>query len=105
MKYSGLAGFNEKDIEVRPGVLQNQIKERRIKGNVLNYGHYNSDTPNSMQQDVSIRNRLSIIMDPYIKKNFNNILYVTFMNVRWSISSLTINGNRVILDLGGVYNG
>lgn len=105
MKYSGLAGFNEKEIEVRPGVLQNQIKEVRIKGNVLNYGHYNSDTPNSIQQDVSIRNRLSIIMNPYIKKNFNNILYVTFMNVRWSISSLTINGNRVILDLGGVYNG
>lgn len=105
MKYSGLAGFKEESVEVRPGVLQNQIKELRIKGNVLNYGHYNSQTNDSTQQDVSLRNRLSVIMNPYMKKNFNNLIYVTFMNVRWSISGLTIDGNRVIIDLGGVYNG
>lgn len=105
MKYSGLAGFEKKHNEVRPGVLQNQIKEVRIKGDVINYGHSLNPTQGSDQQDVHIRNRLSIVMNPYLRDNFSSLVYVIFMNVKWEVSSFTINGPRVIIDLGGVYNG
>ena len=58
-----------------------------------------------INDDVTISNQLSIIADPYTSNNFHTMRYVTFMGAKWKISEVEVQYPRLILTLGGLYNG
>lgn len=103
MKYSGSAGFS-KTVETRPGVFQNSSIVRRIKGDVLQYGTSYTNQDNSTIDNVRTTNRLSIIMDPFLRDHIGELLWVSFSGIKWKVESFTIQSPRVIINLGGVYN-
>ena len=102
-KWYGVIGYGE-TVETSPGVWTDQITERCAKGDVIR----NTMSPQSTNQvnyDIRISNSISIIADPYISNNFHNIRYVTYMGTKWTLSTVEVKYPRLILTLGGVYNG
>ena len=91
-------------IETNPGIWQEHITERACTGELLRNTRklQGSDRVNS---DITIANEISIIADPYANGNFHAMRHVTFMGARWKIESIEVQYPRLILSIGGIYNG
>lgn len=104
MKYSGTAGFAIDNVEVSPGVYQNQIITRRIKGDVLDNRYSYPTNQNSTIDNVRLSNRLSILLDPFLRTHIGELIWVSFSGSKWNVESVNPMPPRVIISLGGVYN-
>lgn len=104
MKYSGKIGFWKDDIEIRPGVYENGIIEKPYSGDIIRNTQRWSRSE-SRNDDLTINNRISIIADLYLQNNLSSIKYVTFMGTKWKVNSIEIQYPRVLVEIGGVWNG
>lgn len=105
MKYSGKIGFWKDDIELRPGVTVSDIIEKPYSGDILRNTQRWNRSENGANDDVTINNRISIIADVYLQQNFSSIKYITFMGAKWKVNSIEIQYPRVLIEMGGVWNG
>ena len=102
-KWSGKIGFAE-FVETAPGVWMEQITEHKY------YGEMNPDTrrlqpADQMNDNIVISNKLSIVADPYASGHMHSMRYAEFKGAKWKISNVENLYPRLILTLGGVYNG
>lgn len=102
-KWYGVIGYDE-TLETRPGVWMNQITERNYYGDVIRNSR-RLQTANQLNDNINISNEISIVADPYANQNFHAMRYVEFMGTKWKIENVTVQYPRLILSLGGVYNG
>lgn len=102
-KWYGKIGFAE-TVEAVPGVWKEDIIPRKYYGDVIRNSRRLQST-NQINDNVTISNRISIIADPYAKNNFHSMRYAEFMGTKWTIDDIEIEYPRLILTLGGVYNG
>ena len=103
-KWYGVIGYNTGTTEVEPGVWKPNIIEDNYFGDVLDTtSRYNSS--NKMNDDVDITARISIVADPFAYQNFSKIKFVEFMDTLWEVKSASPQYPRLIITLGGVYNG
>lgn len=103
MKFSGKLGYTITE-ETDPGVWTDNIVEKHAVGDILS-SNYRLENPSDVNLDINLDLRISIVMDSYIKKNFGYIKYVKFEGVRWSVKNISVQYPRLILTLGGLYNG
>lgn len=101
-KYYGKIGFATQE-KTSAGIWNEQIVERSYSGDVIRRYQSNSSTSN-VNTEVNINNDFSIVSDPYAYKNFHLIVYLTYMGIKWSVTSITPEYPRLILSVGGVYN-
>lgn len=102
-KYFGKIGFAE-TVQTRPGIWQEQITEREYYGDV-NRNSRRLQTTDQVNDNINVSNEISIIADPYINENFHAIRYVEFMGAKWKASNVEARFPRLVLTLGGLYNG
>ena len=100
-KYYGTIGY-ALTTETAPGVWEEQILEKEYYGDVLQYTKRYQNTEH-VNDDIDISNRISIVADPYAFQNFIFIRYVTWMGVKWKVSSVSVEYPRLVLSIGGVY--
>lgn len=106
MKFAGRIGFWEKDRETKPGVYRPRIVEKTYIGDVLRNVRRFQTAENQQNDNLVVSNRISIFSDLYMRNNWSSIKYVLWNRVKWKVTSVDIGSYpRVILDLGGVYNG
>jgi hypothetical protein len=103
-RFSGKVGFAPTTVETALGVHEEQEVEKAYKGDVLRLSN-RSDVNNTVNPDISVSNRISIVADAYANENFLSIRYVEWMGVRWEVVSVEVRRPRLILSLGGRYNG
>ena len=103
MKYYGNIGFAVTE-ETSPGVFVEQITERTYYGDVLDYGR-NLQNGESINDNVRINNQLSIVADDKAYNDMANIRYAVFMGIKWKVSSVRVLTPRLLLTLGGEWNG
>lgn len=103
MKYCGLIGFGDTE-ETRPGIWEEVIKEYKYFGDVIRDTR-RWNTTEYLNDNFNISNRISIVADPYAFDNFAHIRYAEWMGTRWKVTSVEVQPPRLILDIGGVYNG
>ena len=103
-KFYGPIGYAE-SVETKPGVWMDRITERNYSGDALRDGSNWSTTSDSTNDDLNINNQISIIADPFAYQNYHSMKYVEFMGVKWKIKSIEVKYPRLILSIGGVYNG
>lgn len=58
-----------------------------------------------VNDDVDVSSQISIVADPFAFENFQSIRYVEFMGGFWDVTSIEVQRPRLILSVGGVYNG
>lgn len=102
-KFYGSVGYAVTE-ETKPGVWKEQIIERQYYGDITrNTRELRSS--DQLNDDVNIANEISIVADPFAYENFHAMRYVTFMGAKWKISKVEVQYPRLILTVGGVYNG
>ena len=102
-KWCGKIGFAE-SVETQPGVWIEQTTERTYYGD-LNKNAYNLNSQNDTTTDVKISHSISIVSDLYAEKNFPSMRYVEFMGTKWRITNIEVQYPRLLLSIGGLYNG
>ena len=66
---------------------------------------YKDEIEKIVTNDININNEISILSDPYIMQNIPWIRYVVWNGAKWKVSSVEVQYPRLILSIGGVYNG
>ena len=102
-KFYGVIGFAE-TVETSPGIWTEQITERKYYGDVIRNSRRLQST-DQVNDDITISNEISIIADPYANGHFYSIRYVEFMGTKWKVSNAEVKYPRLVLSLGGLYNG
>ena len=102
-RFCGMVGYGER-LKTAPGVFKNQITERMYTGD-LTRNTRRLQTSESVNDNITISNEVSIIADPYANQNFHKILYVIFMGTKWKVTNAEVLYPRINLTIGGVYNG
>ena len=103
-KWYGVIGYSI-TTETAPGIWSNIDIEREYYGDVVRNSNRWSQNSDSTNDDLNINNQISIVADPYAHQNFHSMKYVEFMGTRWRITNIEVKYPRLILTLGGVYNG
>lgn len=102
-KFYGTVGYAE-TVETTPGIWTEQITERNYYGDLIK-NNRRLETSGGVNDDINISNNISIIADPYANEHFHQMRYAEFMGTKWKITNVEVQFPRLILILGGVYNG
>lgn len=102
-KYYGAIGYSI-SVETRPGVYSPSIVDRMYTGDILQ-NQRRWENGESANDDLNISNRISIVADDFAYENVGNMLYMQFLGTRWKVKTVEVNRPRLIISLGGVYNG
>lgn len=105
-KFYGVVGYAiSEELEDSPGVWEETITERSYYGDILkNVSRWQSNSE-QLLDDLNISNRISILADAYANEHFFAIRYIKWMGVSWTVTSVEVGRPRLILTIGGVYNG
>lgn len=103
-RWFGTVGYSE-TVETVPGVWEEVITERQYSGDTLSNSSRWSNSSDSTNDDLSFNKRISIVADPFAYQKFSSIKYVKFMGASWKVTSVDPQYPRLILTIGGVYNG
>jgi hypothetical protein len=63
------------------------------------------DNGDQVNPNLNISNTISIVADPYLNDHLNSTRYIGWLGGYWSISSVDVEPPRLVLSIGGVYNG
>lgn len=103
-KFYGAVGFNLGSVETKPGVYEEQIEEHKFFGDVLRNTRQQLDNGN-VNPDISVSNSISILADEYANNHIFAIRYVEWAGGLWTVDDVEVQAPRLLLRLGGVYNG
>lgn len=103
MKWFGAIGYAN-TVETKPGVWKDNIVEREYFGDMTRNTR-RLQSAEQLNDNIDISNEISIVSDPYANKNFHSMRYATYMGTKWKITSVEVQYPRLILSLGGVWNG
>lgn len=90
--------------ETIPGVWVEEIVERSYYGDVIRNIRRLQSSEN-LNDDINVSNEISIVADAFANQNFHSMRYVEYMGAKWKVSSVEVKYPRLILNVGGVYNG
>lgn len=102
-KFYGSIGYAE-TVETKPGVWEEVITERKYFGDIIRNSR-RLQTADKLNDDITVSNEISIVADPFANMNFHLMRYVEFMGAKWKISNVDVQYPRLILTIGGLYNG
>lgn len=102
-KYYGRIGYGE-TVETSPGVWKEVIKDRTYYGDVTRNAR-RWENGEQLNDNVVINNAISIVADDYAYEHLAFIRYVEWMGCLWKPSSIEVQRPRILLWIGGVYNG
>lgn len=103
MKYYGNIGYAITK-ESEPGVWVEIIKEQPAYGDITrNYKKW--EQTETLNDNLTISNQFSLLLNAFLTENFMFIRYIWWMGVRWKVNSVELAPPRLILQVGGVYNG
>ena len=91
-------------VEIRPGVWEEKQTKRNYYGD-LTRNTRRIQSSNQLNDNINIANEISIVADPFAINNFHSMRYVEFMGAKWKVNNVEVQYPRLILSLGGVYNG
>lgn len=102
-KFAGLVGYGSQ-VETSPGVWETEEKTLMMKGDLI---RQNADIRESdkVNDSISLGHRVSLVGDAYAFDNYYNIKWIEVHGRKWKVSSIEIQRPRLILDIGGLWNG
>ena len=106
MKFSGIIGFGiTAETEEHSGVWDDTIVERKYYGDIQKASFRGQVNPDSINDNIVLSHQLTVIADPFLTQNYQNIRYVEVEGAKWKVTYVEIQHPRLRLTLGGAYNG
>jgi len=99
-------GYEIEEYEKEPGVwVPASTIEKTYFGDIVkNYRRWNT-TQDGTNNNLFLNNRLSVVVDDFMKLNIPRIKYVLWKGIYWKVESVELSIPRIIMTLGGVWNG
>jgi hypothetical protein len=104
-KFYDAVGYGESEqTATGTGVWADNITEIKYYGDVIRNTRKLSEGQ-SLNNDLSVGNSISIVADAYANEHFFAIRYVKWAGTLWTVTDVEVQSPRLLLRLGGVYNG
>jgi hypothetical protein len=102
-RFSGFIGYANQ-VEKSLDVWDDDITEKRY------YGEIKKDAKrwfigSEITSPMKLTSKISVVADAYANDNFDKIRYVVISKKRFEVVTVDIEHPRLVLTLGGVYNG
>lgn len=102
-KFYGKIGFGESK-QVSPGVWEDVIIEKPYYGDVIR-DTLEVEAHEKVLNDIRPGNSFNIVADGYAENNFFAMRYIQWAGALWTIRQVEVRRPRLIIRIGGVYNG
>ena len=102
-KFHGEIGYGA-SVETSPGVWEDVITERKYYGDVVKTSRKLLEGE-KLNYDLTVGNSISIVADAYANEHFFAIRYIKWAGTFWTVSDVEVERPRLLMRLGGVYNG
>lgn len=105
-KWYGNVGFMRtvEDLEY-PGTNVESNIEKPYYGDIIRFNNRWNSVGDKENDDLDINNQISILADPFATTHFHEIRYVEWMGTKFKAKSVDVEYPRLIISIGGVYNG
>jgi hypothetical protein len=104
-RFFGVVGYGDTvETSENSGVWEDYITEINYFGDVIRDTR-KLEPGEGLHDDIKVGNSISIVADDYAIKHFFKIKYVQWAGILWSVKMVEVKSPRLILSLGGVYNG
>ena len=104
-RFYGAVGYIvDQEKEDSPDVIVEAPVEKFYKGDMLSNARRLTQS-SELNDDVTISDQISIVADPYAFAHIFAMRYVKWMGCAWKVTNVEVKTPRLILTLGGVYNG
>ena len=103
-KWCGKIGFAYTG-EIEPGLwVENEIIERQYFGDIIS-NRWRRENSGGVNENINISNQISIVADLYARDHVSAITWIEFSNEKWKITDVDVQFPRLVISIGGVYNG
>jgi len=103
-KFYDLVGFAMPATETAPGVWTETIVEKAYYGDVTRNSRRIQEGQ-TLTFELTVQNSISIVADEHANGNIFAIRYARWMGTLWIVTDVEVQSPRLLLRLGGVYNG
>ena len=103
-KFYGSVGYAVFD-ETSPGVFEEVITEKKYRGDIEQVPMIKNQPTENLNDDITLNNKISIVTDLFADEHLYAIRYVVYGGSKWKVTSVELRRPRIILSIGGVYNG
>jgi hypothetical protein len=101
-KFTGLVGYVTQE-ETVPGVWTQVDKTVMMKGDMLRQS--SSQNGDKVNSDIILNHRVSLLGDSYAFNNYYAIKWIQIDGRKWHVTSVELQRPRIILTVGGLWNG
>ena len=103
-KWCGKIGFTYSG-EIEPGLwVENEIVERQYFGDIIS-NRWRRENSGGVNENINISNQISIVADPYARDHVSAMTWIESSNEKWKITDVDVQFPRLVISIGGVYNG
>jgi hypothetical protein len=103
-RFFGQVGYATPAVETAPDVFKATMVEYSYYGDVVRNSRQ-LESSDKVNNDLSVNNSISIVADEYANEHFHAIRYIRWAGALWTVSDVEVQSPRLLLRLGGVYNG
>lgn len=104
-KFYGPIGFaTTTENPANTGVWQEGLVEKSYRGDITRISRREEERENLLP-NLTVNHKISIVSDAFADNNIFAMRYVKWMGTLWTITSVEVYRPRLILSIGGVYNG
>lgn len=103
-KWFGKVGYSE-TVETYPGVWKPMDTVHEYYGDVMRNSTRWSMNSESTNDELTVNVQISIVADPFAIEKFYSMKWIEYMGTKWKITNVEPQFPRLLLTLGGCYNG
>lgn len=104
-KFFGVIGYGTNvEAPAGTGIFVDQIVERNYYGEVVRNTR-RLESGSKVNFDIGVSNSISVVADAYATDNFMAIRYIRWNGNLWVVTTVEVQRPRLLLELGGLYNG
>lgn len=91
-------------VETEPGIWENVTIEKKYFSDIIR-NSINISSRGEINDTITYSSNVSLIANSYIRDNLHYMKYVIIDGYKWSITSIINEYPRLIISIGGIYNG
>lgn len=102
-KYAGNVCYVT-EVESPPGVWRKEETVVRMYGDILRTASVFQGAER-INKNITLQNRISLLANSIGMSNFYNIQWIEYLGTKWEVTLIDIVSPRIIVTLGGIWNG
>ena len=104
MRVSGVIGYGEQT-KTAPGVTDEVTIEKKFRGDLVRPPSSGPEEGAKVLDDLRVGVTISVVAGAYHSTHVHAMRYISWQGKLWKVANVDVNFPRLIIRLGGLYNG